>query len=312
MLKISRVFKRPIFIIKLILGLGLLLGLVLFIGGLEDPGFIFNFDWRKSWLVLIATAVINLIAALRWYLILTGSLSFSGITFFKLFRIVMLGRIVGTSTHQLLGDVGSRSLYLKSEGHSLQYAGVSIVTEKLLEGLMFLSVVVVFCLSLLDPKGMIPLWFFVFASILLLFLLTRFVSPIVAFIERFFKHPQAILKEMSSQAENLGLALVFLTALKYLSVTLRFLIIFHLCSINLDLMKCFWGTACAQLGLMVGITPGGLGFVEAGWTGALHFYDIDPVLITRFLIVQRLLITISIVLLFLTVTIWERVEEERK
>jgi len=286
MLKLSRVFKRHLFI--------------------------FDFDWRNSWLVLVATAVINLIAALRWYLILAGSFSFSGITFIKLFRIVMLGRIVGTSTHQFLGDVGSRSLYLKSEGHSLQAAGVSIMTEKLLEGLMFLSVVIAFWLSLLDPQGMIPVCVFVFASFLLLFLLTRFVNPIVAVIERFFTRPHAVLKEMSSQAKNLGLALVLLTALKYLSVTLRFLVIFHLCRINLDFVKCFWGTACAQLGLMVGITPGGLGFVEAGWTGALHFYDIDPGLISRFLIVQRLLITISVVLLFLTVTIWEKVSDSKE
>ena len=57
--------------------------------------------------------------------------------------------------------------------------------------------------------------------------------------------------------------------------------------------------AVAQIGLIIGVTPGGLGLVEAGWAGALHKFGVSSMDAAKFLLAQRILIFVSVLLIAL-------------
>jgi uncharacterized membrane protein YbhN (UPF0104 family) len=63
----------------------------------------------------------------------------------------------------------------------------------------------------------------------------------------------------------------------------------------------------AQIGLIAGITPGGLGIMEAGCTGALYHLDITSPLVAQFLVLQRLLIFFSVLILSALYIVFENI-----
>jgi hypothetical protein len=210
---------------------------------------------------------------------------------------VVVGRLVGNATSQLLGDMGARSVYLKSRGVGFKQGGLSLVTDKLFEvllaGVVWLAFLSWFLVGLSGRWPLAEL-----GAVLLLFGLAIASLPWLAGLAARWWPAGRRWLAAPFLFDSTRWLLAALSLAKYVSVTLRFLFILNFCGITtLDFAEAFFGTAWAQVGLMVGLTPGGLGFVEAGWSGALYYYDVSSSLVPKFLIAQRLLIVASVILL---------------
>jgi uncharacterized membrane protein YbhN (UPF0104 family) len=179
----------------------------------------------------------------------------------------------------------------------LKTGSMSIVLDKFFEFLMLASVgFAITAWLLLEPSKQTVPGVYITAAVFI-FSLSVWSSPYaLRGIKKFLSKERGSLIDASPVSSPVRYALGVLTLAKYLSVVFRFMSILGFCGIGLPMSNVFWGTALAQLGLVIGITPGGLGFVEAGWTGALHVFRISPAEIAQFLIVQRLLIFACVIL----------------
>jgi hypothetical protein len=289
-------FRHRAFVIKLGIGLVLFFGIYIVTGDVKDMKNILPLPWYRAWPVLFWTVLINIFATWRWHLLLTR-LSFPRVTFLHLLKVMTLARIAGLSTSQIVGDIGSRFAFLKIKNMDLKTGSMSIVLDKFFEFLMLASVgFAITAWLLLEPSKQTVPGVYITAAVFI-FSLSVWSSPYaLRGIKKFLSKERGSLIDASPVSSPVRYALGVLTLAKYLSVVFRFMSILGFCGIGLPMSNVFWGTALAQLGLVIGITPGGLGFVEAGWTGALHVFRISPAEIAQFLIVQRLLIFACVIL----------------
>jgi uncharacterized membrane protein YbhN (UPF0104 family) len=286
--------------IKLGVGIFLFLVVVVIAGDMKDARHLLDFNWYHSWQVVVWTLLINLLATWRWSLLMTG-LSLPAVPFIKLLKVVFIGRVVGHSTSHMLGDIGSRFTYLKIKDFDMKRGTFTILLDKLLEAILLLAIggvliILLFSGTLMNHESKVnPLLYFLAPFIFLIGI--RTIPFYIAFITKYVFKKTEFSGEALSAYKNTRYSVAALTLGKYLAVVFRFMAIFGLCGIGISYDNVFLGTAVAQAGMIIGITPGGLGFVEVGWAGALHFFEISSGQIVKFLVVQRLLIFISVALL---------------
>lgn len=215
--------------------------------------------------------------------------------FVNLLKVVILGRLVGNSTSQIIGDMGTRSVYLTSQGISFKRGGLSIFVDKFFEVFLAVIIAIVFMAWVWRGNPTQMPYYAIFSIILFgagIWSLPYGFKLLVHFVPRgnFPIVPEFLLN-------NSRWPLALLTLGKYFTVVFRFHFILQFCGIKFDYVSAFFATVWGQLSMMVAFTPGGLGFVEAGWSGALHYFNAPPSAIPVFLIAQRLLIITSILLL---------------
>jgi uncharacterized membrane protein YbhN (UPF0104 family) len=270
----------------------------------EDISHLLNIHWYKAWHVILWTLLINILAAWRWHILLNSFSNRSN--FIKLLGFTLFGRIAGQSTSQIAGDLGSRFVYLKSRNIEMKQGGFTILFDKILEGILFIAVVVVFLGTIfsvtLRSHASFALIFAIF-----LFLAGVWMTPLVSsVIGRFFKKEDFPNRVSTILSDRTGWMVIILTLGKYAASAMRFMFILQLCGIDLLYSEVIMGTAVAQIGLIAGITPGGLGIMEAGWAGALYTFGITAPLVAQFLVAQRLLIFCSVLVLSLMYVFFER------
>jgi uncharacterized protein (TIRG00374 family) len=78
------------------------------------------------------------------------------------------------------------------------------------------------------------------------------------------------------------------TVLKFLSLVLRAFLIAQALGLDISFDAFFLATPLAQASLLLAFTPGGLGFNELGWFGALALLGIETNNILAFLVGHRL------------------------
>ncbi|MCB0208603.1 MAG: flippase-like domain-containing protein [Anaerolineae bacterium] len=282
---------------KLALGLILLIALIEVTGSLQDARELLDLNWYQAWPVLGWTLLLNAIATWRWQ-ILIRQFGLPHIPFPSLLKSVVVGRLVGNSTSQVIGDISARSIYLKSHGVDLKQGGLTIIADKLFEVAFALAVSIVFFVSIITGQFAVCPGCFPLATLGVFAAATWSLPQLL----KLFGHLPWIAQRITPLPDFLfdhtRWLLAGLTIIKYGVVVLRYDFILRFCGItNLSLVSVFFGTAWAQVGLMLAFTPGGLGFVEAGWTGALIYFSVANSAISKFLIAQRLLITLSVILL---------------
>lgn len=286
-------------ILKLVVGILIFLALIELFGSLSDIRHLLDFDWHAAWQVVFWTLAINVFAAWRMHLMLKGNVKSGG--FFRLLNVILISRAVGHSSSQLVADLGARFLYLKERGVGLRDAGVYIVLDKVFEGVLFLCVLSAFLtIAVIEQAGtaiMDPAFFGLIAVLIYLGLASGFGGWFAKLfvLVPFFRNSSLRMPRQFSAGTCISLGLISLG--KYASSTMRFWVILNLTGVNLSYDLAFLGTSMAQLGLLVGLTPGGLGLVEAGWGGALIIYQVPSDLVVKFLVVQRILILASVLLL---------------
>jgi len=280
-----------LFAFKLTVGLILLLVVIEIVGDIRDLRHLFYLKWYQAWPVLVLTLLINILATLRWYILLSKLNNFHT-PFINLLGALNVGLLVGHSTSHNIGSLGTRIAYLKSQGIILKRGGLSVFLDKLCDFLMLLSVGIVFFTWTLwgdkhHPDITFPL------LTLVLFILIIWTFPFKK-ISKLVVNEEGLSFESAMLNAKFKLRLIVFTFTKYLAVVFRFKIILDLCKINLKFVLCFIGTSFAQLGKIVSFTPGGIGFVEAGWAGALYYFGIPSNAVASFLVLQLLLIFMSV------------------
>jgi uncharacterized membrane protein YbhN (UPF0104 family) len=271
-------------VLKAAAGLLILFITVKILGDPESVKKAFYIDWSKAWMVLVLTLLINVVAAFRWHIIL--NLFVKPDDFFTMLKLVLMGRLASHTTAQVLGDLGGRALYLKYKDIDMKKGIFTIIIDRATEAVFLvclaIALAVSMCLNIVRLQ---------YAPILAIAIFTM--------ISILAPHRAAPLKKRISVA--------VLTLCKYAIAVSRAMLVMGLCGITLPFTRIFIGAAAAQLGLLAGITPGGLGFVEAGWAGALSYFGVANSLTTEFLILQRALIFLSVLsIAFLAAIKWKR------
>jgi uncharacterized membrane protein YbhN (UPF0104 family) len=85
-----------------------------------------------------------------------------------------------------------------------------------------------------------------------------------------------------------------MTVLRYALMAARFAAVSQAVGINVPPLLIFVGIPIAQLGLLLAVTPGALGAMEAGWLGVLLLAGLPRPEIATFLIAQRTALTVFI------------------
>jgi len=96
------------------------------------------------------------------------------------------------------------------------------------------------------------------------------------------------LDQIGSVRKMAGMVLV-LSYLKFAATILNTYLIMMAVGMNISIMKVFLVAPLVYLVGLVGITPSGLGIVDAGWLGILLYLGIDRPMIGHFLLAERVL-----------------------
>ena len=297
-------------ILRFGLGLLIFIGIVVVLGKSGGVEQLLNIQWQKGFRVVLWTFALQTTASLRWHLLLRGFTEKGD--FVTLLKFMVFGRAAGHSSSLIAGDLGSRYVYLKSMEIDMKRGTAAIFLDKLFEAILFFSVLVLFFgmvfSETIASRPFIPL---LLAS--LLFLVAMIFLPFsLAFLGKIFKKRE-ILIQMKGMVKGRVLPVFFLLTLaKYSISAARFASIMSLSGIDLSYIKVFMGTSLAQAGLILGFTPGGLGFLEAGWAGALHFFGVPAEETARFLVSQRLLIFASVLFLAFLFIVYDRLTKKYK
>ncbi|MBN2105719.1 flippase-like domain-containing protein [bacterium] len=298
--------KKLVQFLKFILGLALFLFIVIELGTRESWTSIVHFKMRDLFIIWILTLGLNLIASYRWHLLIRhiGVFDF---TYGFILKVSLLARFSGQTISQIIGDVGVKSLYI-GDKIPLKKAMKSILWDKGLEILLLISVLLLMPIIVFCPIPEMYLILCVPLLIFMVFIAIHF-SIYIAGISKAntIKWIPDITITLSNKQK---LFLSLLTFSKYLCVVIRYMIFLCIFQINLNFIQVFFGTSIAQIGNLIGITPGGLGFVEAGWTGVLKYYNIDAGKIAAFLLSQRIIILFVVFINFLMVTLWDKIKKK--
>jgi uncharacterized membrane protein YbhN (UPF0104 family) len=124
------------------------------------------------------------------------------------------------------------------------------------------------------------------------------------------------LKESRFPVRRVALQAYGITVLRYLLMAARFVAIAQAVGVAVPPLLVFVGIPVAQLGLLLAVTPGGLGMLEAGWLGVLLLAGLPRQDIATLLIGQRAAIFVFIFVLgllsYLGSLIWPFREDDRR
>lgn len=279
----------------LLFGLALFWGIIYLLSGANSFTAMGSIKGRHLVAITVITLVINAVAAFRWKLLLSG-LGIANLRWRILFENITLAKLTGHAFSDIFGDIAVRIHGLHHEKVSVRGVLFSVAAEKTFEAFLLFSVLAGwFCLAVTDVGvgGGNNYGLLIIIVVLALFSQLPFR---VAFWWVNRKNGDQKAYEQIAPGFLPGLQVAGLSLVKYLLVTARYATVFRMLGITMDPFGVFYGTSFAHLGLVGSITPGGIGLVEAGWTGYLSYLRVTTGAIGQFLLVQRVVITICIAL----------------
>jgi uncharacterized protein (TIRG00374 family) len=263
------------------------------------------------------TALLTFFSAVRWNL-LANTLAGTRICSTRAtYHYLMMGRTAGLVLPEAVAVHSIGPLAMRAGGHaSLGLAFGSLLLDKLydlgLSGLLLLPTAA-FALRLIDVPTCAALFGGVF--VLLAVVLYAWYRPLVSWAFRVRDGvPQraervpwlrrllgtrlgqqlAALDAGHMPPRRIALAAYGLTLLRYTSMAARFAAVSTAVGIDVPPLLVFVGIPIAQLGLLLSVTPGALGALEAGWLGVLLLAGLPRAEIAAFLIAQRAALTVFI------------------
>ncbi len=279
----------------LLFGLVLFVGIICFLGDANSFSVIERIKVRHLVVITVITLLINGVGAFRWKLLLS-ELGIANLPWRVLFENITLAKLTGHTFSDVFGDIAVRIHGLHHQKVSVGGVLFSVLAEKTFEALLLLSIL----------SG----WLYLTATdvdiasgcysglLIIVAVLTLFSQLPFRFAFWWVKRKNVDQKgyEAISPGFLPGLQAAGLSLVRYLLVTARYATVFRMLGITIDPLEVFYGTSFAHLGLVCSITPGGIGLVEAGWTGYLVYLSVTTGAIGQFLLVQRVVITICIAL----------------
>ncbi|NQT25387.1 flippase-like domain-containing protein [candidate division KSB1 bacterium] len=282
-------------IFLLLIGITIFIIFILEIGSPKHLNMIFNFGWLNTFIVTLLTFIIILIAAFRWYLLINLQKN-SVVSFNPILKASVWARLSSQTTSQIFGDVGMKMLMAKNINVSFPEIIFSVIWDKSFELLMLISATIGYITITHIFNMEILQWLFIPFCFLLLFPL----SMLSIFITQLFLKTK---KKMNNNFKprfsiSNAASISILSLMKYILVSFRYYIIIAYFNFQIKFFDVFLGTALTQLGNIVAVTPGGLGFIETGWIGFFKYLNIQDEYLGAFLLTQRMIILLSVFIVF--------------
>lgn len=314
--------RRPIRLLVSLLGFGFF-GLLVYLGGLEAWQRIREAKPLWVGVSFAATALLLYVSAARWGLITNAIAGFRVCSTRAYYHYLMMGKTVGLALSEAVGVYAVGPLAMRVDGQaSLRLAAGAMLVDKLfdlgLSGLLlFPTAAYVLQWISLEVCAVLFIPFFVMPAIVLLF----WYAPVLALLfrlrdalaTRLARVPlgaqllsgragQALLALSLDQVPSRWAALSAygITVLRYLLMTLRFAAVSAALDVAVPSLLVFVGIPIAQLGLLLAVTPGALGALEAGWFGVLALGRLPRQDIMTFLVGQRAALFVFVLVLGLT------------
>ena len=272
-------------------------------------------ELHPGWLLfgLAGTTVASIVTAARWKL-LAEAMGGTKLPYMAYFYGLVVTRFIGQFTSTLAMDLVGRGLALRSAGseRSLGHAAMQVVLERILD--MVLPVLLlIWVLAVRDgwpqriglgPGTSLLLCCAVFPAVavpllgpgvrlaLKLYLALRLRldrrrrAQVEADAEAELDHSQS--DGTPPVTARLAGAVAIFSLLRFATVVVQFWGIALAVGLDLGWFEMTTATPIAQLAGMLGLTPGGLGILEAGWAGGLGWVGLDAVDISLFVLAQRM------------------------
>lgn len=253
---------------------------------------------------LIGTTLASFATAARWKL-LAEVMGGTRLPFITYFYGIVLTRLLGQFTSTAAMDLVGRGLVLRSAGseRGLGHAAMQVVLERTLDLVLPLALLGWGFAVQLDMLPIQPLWSLLLTCVVFVLLAVPLLRPGVRVtlrlylwlrlrIDRLRRREIAADVQVEAAPAPVDLALSAKVAgyslLRFATVILQFWGIAGAVGIELDWQQITTATPVPQLAGMIGLTPGGLGMIEAGWAGGLGWIGLDAVAISLFVLAQRL------------------------
>ena len=307
----------------------LILVLILYLGGVEAWQQIIEGDWRYVLAAFASTLLWNLVAAYRWQLI-ANRVAGTEICPYRYFVMYhMIGMLVGQVVPITVGMLGARPVALSlSQKISLRRSALSVFLDKLFDLILALLLVVPIGLYL---AGWIerPLAFGMIGAVILVSILliawqferavqltgqvgTRLAQPLARLPRigrRLVQRLPQQLDRLSSETflhNSTAVRAFLLTLVMYALLAVRHVFIAQALHLEIPWYLLAMGVAVTQLTLIFAVTPGSLGFLEAGWGAVLGLAGLTLDQITTFVIGRRAYVLVFTVVQTLMAFAWIR------
>ncbi len=277
--------------LSFVFGIGILYFLVSLSNVENIPSLLLRIDAFTFLLIILLTFGIAVCASLRW-MMLVKRLSPKGIIHFHTYiKIFLIGRLGSFFLPKEVSDIGIRSLILTQKKG---VTGKTAVFSTVLDRASDLLVIAIFLLP--SVLYLTHLFSLAQALLFLLLLLSGLLFSLLCLMPMF-----------THRFTRRFLCFVFFLSLfRFVFVIVRFYLIGKVYGVSLSLPLFFLLTPVAQMGYVVSLTPGGLGFLEATWYGILSYLSIAEEAKIAFVLGQRILTFLAVVVCLLFVHVWRR------
>jgi uncharacterized membrane protein YbhN (UPF0104 family) len=261
-------------------------------------------DLHLGWALvgLLGTTIASFVTAARWKL-LAEVMGGTRLPFLVYLHGLVLTRLLGQFTSTAAMDLVGRGLVLRSAGseRGIGHAAMQVVLERTLDAVLPLVLLGWAIAVHSDWLPMSAALSLLLACVLFVGLAIPLLRPGVHVTLRLYLwlklHIDRIRrKQIEARADaeplvvdlELSAKVAGLSLLRFASVILQFWGIAATVGIELSWLQITSATSVAQLAGLIGLTPGGLGVLEAGWAGGLSWMGLDTIAISIFVLAQRI------------------------
>lgn len=272
-------------------------------------------DLHLGWALvgLLGTMIASFATAARWKL-LAEVMGGTRLPFVAYFYGLVLTRLLGQFTSTAAMDLVGRGVALRSAGsqRGIGHAAMQVVLERTLDFALPLALVGWAFAVQYGALPMPPAASLLLACVLFVALSVPLLRPGVRVTLRLYlwlrlRIDRIRRRQIEAQVEAdpnpppVDLALSARVAgyslLRFASVILQFWGIARAVGIELSWQQITTATSVAQLAGIIGLTPGGLGVLEAGWAFGLGWIGLDTIAISIFVLAQRVGVIVNFGLL---------------
>ena len=303
-------------LVWLVVGVALFLGLIWY-GGTSDLSRVLEAD--PVWLVgaFVSTIFLTIFWARRWGLLANKLSGLSTVSSLWYYHCLILSRAVSLFVPESVGAFGTGTLSLKlSRGVPITLGFYSLVLDRLFDLLTALTLVVpaiLFILGIWPAMPSYALYILILGLLwgilevkhrtVTIWLLKSYswlitVGSGIPMIGSRFQPLEIREEELESLLTAQDARKLYFNNLgKLLFVVLRWYSLALAFRLPVSFAWILFGSSIAQVSRIFGVTPGSLGVLEAGWYAVLSLGGVDGSLIIAFLIGQRVLISIFVLIL---------------
>jgi uncharacterized membrane protein YbhN (UPF0104 family) len=248
----------------------------------------------------VGTLLASVVTAGRWKLI-AESMGGTSLRLRTYVHALVVTRLAGQFTSTMAMDLVGRGVVLRAGGsqRGVGHAATQVVVERIFDLLLPLALAAWVLLFRGDTAALgTAVLGFAIVGALAFRPLVGLALTVYGAIRARLGRPLPDDGEPPKGVEpRLGPIVSLLSIARFAAVVLQFWGVAWGVGLELGLIETTGGTVFAQLTGLLGVTPGGLGIIEIGWTGGLELVGLDPTGIALFVVAQRLMVISSFALL---------------